>query len=117
MGYVLKTTFWLGLVISAMPLRDSEKLPTSTALADSVAVCAKVADELADRIGPTADSYRDPAKVGCASFAGSTDASRARAASSPAPQSAHRSGDTLSASDRLPPWKGPSLPAPRSKAV
>jgi len=104
MGYILKTTFWLGLVFSAMPLGE-----TGTALlspAEQASACATANAAISTRIGSGADPYRALAALGCASLA----VPAATAASAPP-----LARQTLNASDRKPPWLGPPLPPARPR--
>ena len=91
MGFVLKSTFWLGLVFSAMPLGEPGKPLLSPA--EQAAACATATAAISARVGSNADPYRALAELGCATLATTTPAPIARR--------------SLSANDRKPPWLGP----------
>jgi hypothetical protein len=99
MGVVLKTTFWLGLVFSAMPLGETGSGLLSPAELSSA--CATAGAAISARVGSGADPYRALAALGCASVASNS-------ATSP--------GLSLSANDKKPPWLGPPLPPVRRKS-
>ena len=105
MGFVLKTTFWLGLVFSAMPLGETGTAPLSPA--EQASACATASAAISTRLGSSADPYRALAALGCASLAAPA------ATSSPSPPVSRQS---LSANDRKPPWLGPPLPPARPKS-
>jgi hypothetical protein len=111
MGFVLKTTFWLGLVFSAMPLGESGRALLSPA--EQAAACATATSAISARVGSGADPYRALAELGCATLANATPAAIAAApASAPWPPARQ----TLSVNDRKPPWLGPPLPPVRRKS-
>lgn len=115
MGYFVKTTFWLGLVYSAMPLGEAPDIyAPAAAAAAPAALCAVASEALAAKIGPSAAPYRDAATKSCAAFAAAeAQAALQRAAKAP-PTAA--SADTLVNADKLPPWLPPLRPTPQSKS-
>ena len=97
MGYILKTTFWLGMVYAAMPFGETPavSLPASP-LADA-SLCAAASAALAAKFGSDAEPYRAAAQAGCAAIVSvSSEAAAARV-----------STDSLTPSDKKPPWLGP----------
>lgn len=104
MGFVLKTTFWLGLVFSAMPLGESGKALLSPA--ELTSACATASAAISARVGAGADPYRALAALGCATMAGPA----------PVPNSTPILKQSLSANDKKPPWLGPPLPPVRRKS-
>jgi hypothetical protein len=98
MGYILKTTFWLGMVYAAMPFGETPavSLPASPPSADS-SLCAVASAALAAKLGSDAEPYRDAAQAGCAAIVSlSSEAAPPRL-----------STDSLTSSDKKPPWVGP----------
>ena len=109
MGYVLKTTFWLGLVLSAMPLGEAPKVSEILTPAQQAAACTAASEAIAAKVGSAADGYRGLAAMGCASFATASLAS----AAPPAPAAAVAPPKPLTAADRKPPWLAPP-PRPKT---
>ena len=97
MGYILKTTFWLGMVYAAMPLGESPAVsPPASPIADA-SLCAAAGAALAAKFGSVAEPYHDAAVAGCSALASlSSEAAPARV-----------SADSLTPSDKEPPWVGP----------
>ena len=94
MRFLLRSAFWLGLTFHAMPWGDaklSDALPDATPAVVSLAVATAAGD------GAVGDLARGALR-------GALDLAAPAAAK---PQRA--SLDTLSAADRLPPWRGPLL--------
>jgi hypothetical protein len=110
MGFILKSTFWLGLVFSAMPLGETGRALLSPA--EQASACATASAAISTRVGSSADPYRALAALGCASLAASAPAPLAAAAS----PSSLVSRQSLSADDRKPPWLGPPMPPVRRKS-
>jgi hypothetical protein len=102
MRFLLRCAFWLGLVFHAMPWGDArltDVLPDG-ARSTIVGLASKGAgDEAASAIAQAVlRSTLDPRE------------SAPNAAPPDAPAKARRATvDTLSAADRLPPWRGPGL--------
>ncbi len=105
MGFMLKTTFWLGMVLTAMPLGEPPKVSDVLSPAQQAAACAAASGALVARIGSAADAYRGLAAMGCASFATPVAAT----ATPPSPLRA------LTENDRKPPWLGPPTPSRRKE--
>jgi hypothetical protein len=114
MGYVLKTTFWLGLVLTSMPLGETLKVSDVLTPDQQAAACAAAGQAIAARAGSAADAYRGLAAMGCATLA-----------ATPAPaiaQTPLRGAElapglhALTENDRKPPWLGPPLPPTRPKS-
>lgn len=102
MGYILKTTFWLGLVYSAMPLGEVPQVTLAPASVADRALCAVASAAVTAKLGADAASYAQAASTGCAAFVA---ASGAIASAAQAPS--HRDSlNTLTPSDRKPPWRG-----------
>ena len=100
MRFLLRSAFWLGLVFHAMPLgqaRLSDVVPNPR---DAVGLATSDRDgEAASAIaGAVVRAVFEPRPA-------AADKTAARAA--PAAKPARPSVDTLSAADRLPPWRGP----------
>ena len=97
MGYILKTTFWLGMVYAAMPFGEAPAIsPSASPIADA-SLCAAASAALAAKLGSVAEPYRDAAEKSCAALASlSSEAAPARL-----------SADSLTPSDKQPPWVGP----------
>ncbi len=88
MGYVVKTTFWLGLVLTSMPLGEPPKVSDILSPAEQAAMCSAASRALTADAG---DVYRGMAAIGCAKLL-----------SAPAAAPSH----DLTANDRKPPWLG-----------
>ena len=106
MGFILKTTFWLGLVYYAMPLGTLPVPALQTASATDTAICSVASAALLANIGAP-DSYRDVATKGCTVMAAAGEAIRAPDA---APTRGKTSANTLTAADRKLAWQGPHRP-------
>jgi hypothetical protein len=100
MSFLLRTAFWLGLTFNAMPWGDArwtDAVPDARA-----ALGAGLATPSRDQGGAAAiarailSAAREP-----------RPASPAAPRVGPSPQARRVSVDTLSAADRLPPWRGP----------
>ncbi len=91
MGYLVKTTFWLGLVYAAMPLGGTPEL--SPPLPDS-ALCEVAGAAVAVKLGVDLSAYHDVTSTGCAALDASKDAA----------PTAKPSADTLTAADRRLRW-------------
>jgi hypothetical protein len=94
MRFLLRSAFWLGLTFHAMPWGDaklSDALPEATPAIVSLAVASASGDGAASALARFA-------------LRGALDLDAPAATK---PQRA--SLDTLSAGDRLPPWRGPLL--------
>ncbi len=104
MGFLLRSAFWLGLVFNAMPWGEARLTDAVPAARDALA--AGLATQVRDTDAASAIARAvlrttiepQPASVGKA-------ATRAE----PSPKTKRASVDTLSASDRLPPWRGAGL--------
>jgi hypothetical protein len=97
MGYIVKTTFWLGMVYSAMPFGETPAVSLSAAPIAEASLCAAASAALAAKLGSAAEPYRDAGEAGCATLASlSSEAAPARV-----------SADSLTPSDKKPPWVGP----------
>ena len=107
MGFVLKSTFWLGLVYSAMPFDETGMAPSLSSPAERASACAMESAAISREIGSSADPYRALAKLGCASLANQI------VSTSPTPPAPRQS---LNASDRQAPWLGPPLPPARPRS-
>ncbi len=66
MGFVFKTTFWLGLVYWAMPFDGGSRKPAMFSPAEEAAFCIRARDAVVARVGPAAEAYRSLATLGCA---------------------------------------------------
>jgi hypothetical protein len=99
MGYILKTTFWLGMVYSAMPFGEMPAVSLPASPVADASLCAAVSAALMAKLGSVAEPYRDAAAAGCAEFA----SLRSEAAPAPAPASSN----SLTPNDKKPPWNGP----------
>jgi hypothetical protein len=111
MGYVLKTAFWLGLTLRAMPLGDP---PNFAALTPEIRAqaCETASRALAARLDAS-EAYRAVAAASCESIA----ASVTPPPSNPAPtlRGPISESETLTASDRRLPWSAPPLPPVRPR--
>ncbi len=105
MGFLLRSAFWLGVVFNAMPwgeTRLTDVVPAARQRAAGVAIegrDSEAASAIAGAVLRTALSSRT-ATAGAA-------ATRAK----PAVAAKRASVDTLTAEDRLPPWRGPGAGA------
>lgn len=113
MGIMLKTTFWLGLVLTAMPLGETPKVSDILSPAQQAAACTAATEAVGAQVGSAADAYRGLAAMGCASFAGALNTAAALRASNSPPGVA--SPRALTENDRKPPWLGPLLSPERPK--
>jgi hypothetical protein len=107
MGFVLKSTFWLGLVYSAMPFDETGMTQSLLSPAEQASACAIASAAISREIGSSADPYRALATLGCASLAGQGFSA---SPSLPAPR------QSLNATDRRAPWLGPPLPPARPRS-
>jgi hypothetical protein len=104
MRFLLKSAFWLGLVFHAMPWGDArltDVIPEGSASAivglASQGVGGEAASTIVQAVLRSTLDPRDPAQ-------------NAAAARPEAPAKTRRASvDTLSATDRLPPWRGAGL--------
>jgi hypothetical protein len=97
MGYILKTTFWLGMVYAAMPFGETPAVSLPASPIADAPLCAAASVALAAKLGPVAEPYRDAAEAGCAGLVAlSNEAAPAKV-----------SADSLTPSDKKPPWVGP----------
>jgi hypothetical protein len=112
MGYVLKTTFWLGLVLSAMPLGEPMRVADVLTPDQQAAACAAASEAIEARVGGAANVYRGLVAMGCASLA------TAPAVAQVPPRGAEPGPGphALTENDRRPPWLGPPLPPTRPKS-
>ncbi len=104
MGFLLRTAFWLGLAFNAMPWGDARLTDAIPNARDALG--AAVATESRDAGGTAA--------IARAVFSAALEprpASPAAARPDPSLTSKRASVDTLSAADRLPPWRGPGARA------
>ena len=99
MGYILKTTFWLGMVYAAMPFGETPAVSLPASPIADASLCAAASAALAAKVGKDAEPYRDAAQAACAAIVSLSS----EAAPPPAPVSA----DSLTSSDKKPPWVGP----------
>jgi hypothetical protein len=119
MGFVFKSTFWLGVVYYAMPWGELPEFPTSPGAA--AWLCSSASASLPDRLGPLPIAYRDAATAGCAAVAASGAADPIVSAadrperSGSAPRRA--STQSLSDADRRIPWFGPRPAPPPNRAT
>ncbi|MGD1016539.1 MAG: hypothetical protein ABR863_08890 [Roseiarcus sp.] len=100
MSFLLRTAFWLGLTFNAMPWGDArwaDAVPDARA-----ALGAGLATPSRDQGGAAAI-----ARAIVSAALESRPASPAAPRIGPPPQARRASVDTLSAADRLPPWRGP----------
>jgi len=110
MGYILKTTFWLGLVYYAMPLGGAVApavLPAAS-VADRSLLCDLASNAATSRLG-VAD-YRESAAKGCSTLVAVGAAAAAGLDAQPPPPR-RDSANTLTPADRKPPWRGPKRSA------
>ena len=97
MGYILKTTFWLGMVYAAMPFGEISAVSLPASPVADASLCAAASAALAAKLGSDAEPYRDAAQAGCAAIVSlSSEAAPAQV-----------SADSLTPSDKKPPWVGP----------
>jgi hypothetical protein len=97
MGYILKTTFWLGMVYAAMPFGESPAVSLPAPPIADASLCTAASAALAAKLGSVAEPYRDAAEKGCAALASlSSEAAPIRV-----------SANSLTPSDKEPPWVGP----------
>jgi len=102
MGYILKTTFWLGLVYSAMPLGEVPQVALAPASSADRAFCEVASAALSAKLGADASSYAQAASTGCAAVMAASGALGAVTPASPRRESLN----TLTPSDRKPVWRG-----------
>lgn len=114
MGYLLKTTFWLGLVLSAMPLGDPPKVSEILSPTQQAAACSAASAAILTKVGSAAEAYRGLAAMGCASFTTTSVVAPAPAAT-PGLTASLAPVRGLTAADRKPPWMGPAVPLLRPK--
>ena len=100
MGFLLRSAFWLGLVFNAMPWGE-------TRLSDAVPAARELAAGVAAQ-GRETQAASEVARAVVSMALGSRRAGAGEAATRPAPSTRTKraSVDTLSAGDRLPPWRG-----------
>ena len=106
MGFLIKSTFWLGIVYSAMPLGEISALNPAPEV--GAFVCGPTGAALAARLAPKEVSLGLGA-AGCAALAAARlDSAALPAPPSPAPTAASGYGSTqsLTDADRQPPWMG-----------
>ncbi|MGD0763343.1 MAG: hypothetical protein ABR929_09180 [Roseiarcus sp.] len=100
MSFLLRTAFWLGLTFNAMPWGDArwtDVVPDARA-----ALGTGLATQSRDQGGVAAI-----ARAVLSAALEPRPASPAAQRVGPSPQARRASVDTLSAADRLPPWRGP----------
>jgi hypothetical protein len=100
MGFLLRTAFWLGLAFNAMPWGEARL--TDAAPAARAALGAGLTTQSRDE-GGTAAIARAILSAALESRPASPAATRPELS----PKTARASVDTLTAADRLPPWRGP----------
>lgn len=100
MGFLLRSAFWLGLVFNAMPWGEARW--TDAAPEARAALGAALTTQSRDEGGTAAI-----ARAVLSAALESRPASPAAARPGPSPETRRASVDTLSAADRLPPWRGP----------
>jgi hypothetical protein len=100
MGFLLRTAFWLGLAFSAMPWDKAVLADFAPNARDALA--AAVATQGRDEGGTAAI-----ARAALSAALEPRPASPAAARPGPSLATGRASVDTLSAADRLPPWRGP----------
>jgi hypothetical protein len=100
MGFLLRTAFWLGLAFNAMPWGEARLTDAVPNARDALG--AAVATQSRDEGGTAAI-----ARAVLSAALESRPASPAAARPGPSPETRRASVDTLSAADRLPPWRGP----------
>ena len=117
MGFIVKSAFWLGIVLSAMPLGQlSLSDPTSGV---GAFVCSPAGAAWAERFASKEVSYELGA-AGCVALAAarvvgaSSPGDRATSEAKTAP-SRGSSAQSLTDADRQPPWIGPAPPSPSSR--
>lgn len=113
---LLKTAFWLGLVLTAMPLGEPPKMSTILSSEQQAAACTAASEAIVARVGSAAVAYRGLAAMGCASFVKAAS----KTAAAPTPPSVKAPPlpadlRALTENDRKPPWLGPTPPTERRR--
>ncbi len=106
MGFLLRTCFWLGLTFHAMSWGDarlSDVVPPGTAQTLASSLVSASADS--DAAGVIARTMLR----GALEPQPAAEAKPRNRVAEPAPKAKRAPVDTLSAADRVPPWRGASL--------